>query len=65
MLKDETYLDLENHPLCSMPYEDQWIDTAKWNERRGNKLSHWENELAGSESLPFMIGIYKWSHMQI
>lgn len=65
MLKDETYLDLENHPLCSIPYEDQWVDTAKWDEIRGNKLNHWNNELAGSEGLPFMIGIYKWSHTQI
>lgn len=29
MLKDETYLDLENHPLCCIPYEDQWLDPAK------------------------------------
>lgn len=30
MLKDETYLDLENHPLFSIPYEEnQWIDSAK------------------------------------
>lgn len=60
-----TYLDSENHSLCSVPYEDQGIGAAKQDEIRQNKLSHGKNELAGSEGLPLMIGIYKWSHMLI
>ena len=67
MLKDEKYLDLENHPLFSISYEeDQWIDAAnrwKWKEIR--QLNHGKTELAVSEVLPFMIGIYMFSHMQI
>ena len=52
MLKDETYLDLENHPLFYISYkEDQWV--GRQVETKGNKAAKVCEEWASGLRLTF------------